>query len=309
MTDASASLDTLRVSATGHGANYLPEYYARDRGLFVAAGLDVPYRWCDPWTGVLDDLESGAADVVLGGLWVPAMYAGSSRELVSIGQINARFPKVVLTREEIPDFDWPALSHKTVLVAGAGGTAPFEFPAGLIREAGVELVGTRFARDLSGEMYSELWRAGLGDAYMTDLFTGVTLKHAGHGHIALRMAERGGEMPNSVYYVRRDRLEELREPLTRFMAVISEAMALLSGSDDLEDAIAVAVDHWPDSPRVVLEEIVREMAANGTWSSSVIDDDACARWIRILGEAGLLLGDVAVEDISDTSITDAVVRS
>ena len=309
MTAATNPRDTLRLSATAHGANYLPEYYARERGLFAQVGLDVPDRPCDPWTGVLDDLESGAADVALGGLWVPAMYAGSSRRLVAFAQVNARFPMVVLTHEPVPGFDWSWLSHKTVLVPGIGGTAPYEFTAGLIREARVELVGTRFSRDLGGGMLSDLWRAGLGDAFVTDLLTAGALVDAGHGHVAIRLAEVGGVMPNSVYYVKAERLEELRERLIRFTGALGSAMSTLARGAQTDDAVALAEDHWPGLAPGVVAGVVREFVANGTWATSVIDEVAAARWIRILGEAGLLLGNVRPSDILDPSIAEAAVQA
>lgn len=68
---------TLNISATAHGLNYLPQYYADHLGLFAERGLTVTATAKDPWTGVLDDLDSGAADIALGGLWVPAMYSGT----------------------------------------------------------------------------------------------------------------------------------------------------------------------------------------------------------------------------------------
>ena len=45
---------------------------------------------------MIDDLESGAADLALGGLWVPAMYAGSARELTVVCQLNHQFPMGIL---------------------------------------------------------------------------------------------------------------------------------------------------------------------------------------------------------------------
>jgi NitT/TauT family transport system substrate-binding protein len=158
-------------------------------------------------------------------------------------------------------------------------------------------------------MLSELWRAGLGDAFVTDLLTAATLTHDGLGHVALRLAERGGVMPNSVYYVQRERLEELREPLTRFMGAIGSAMAILSSGEQTRDAVELAGAHWPELPLPVLETVVREFITNGTWSSSVVSAEACSRWIRILGEAGLLLGNVEPTDISDPSIAQAAVTA
>ncbi len=207
-------MTTLHISATGKGLNYLPEYYALANGLFQAVDLDVTAVACDPWTGVLDDLESGAADVALGGLWVPAMYATSNRALTVFGQLNHQFPMAVVTREAVPAFGWDYLTGKTVLAPGAGGSAPYEFTAGLMREAGVDPRNTRFVRDLSTAMLVELFTAGLGDAIIVDLLTATTLHANGTGHIPARHINLGGIMPNSVYYCKTDRLDELAPTLT-----------------------------------------------------------------------------------------------
>ena len=99
-------MDRLVISATQHGVNYLPEYYAAAQGWFEELGLTVAAEPRDPWTGVLDDLADGSADLALGGLWGPAMYAGMGRDLVAVGQLNARFPMAVVTREPVEGFEW-----------------------------------------------------------------------------------------------------------------------------------------------------------------------------------------------------------
>ena len=117
-------METLKIAATANGVNYLPEYLADAAGLFADAGLVVETTPKDPWTGVIDDLESGAADLALGGLWVPAMYAGSSRELTVVCQLNHQFPMGILLREPTPDFQLSDLVGKALLAPGAGGSAP-----------------------------------------------------------------------------------------------------------------------------------------------------------------------------------------
>ena len=100
-------MDTLNVSATGNGLNYLPEYVADAGGLFAARGLAVRAKACDPWTGVLDDLDSGAADLALGGLWVPAMYVGTPRQLDVVGQLNHHFADLKYVK--LVGVAWPPL--------------------------------------------------------------------------------------------------------------------------------------------------------------------------------------------------------
>lgn len=123
-------MDKLTVSATANGLNYLPEYLADQEGLFHDAGLEVTAAARDPWTGVLDDLETGRADIALGGLWVPAMYAYSERELSVVCQLNHQFPMAIAIRNggDSTDFALEDLLGKVVLAPGAGGSAPTSSP-------------------------------------------------------------------------------------------------------------------------------------------------------------------------------------
>lgn len=295
---------TLKITATSHGHNYLPEYFARATGGFARRGLTVDSWARDPWTGVVDDLDSGAADLVLGGLWVPAMYAGLGRDLVAVGQVNARFSKVLVTREPVSGFDWNWIAGRTILAPGAGGTAPYEFTAGLIRDAGVDPATARFVRDLSTAMLGELFEHGLGDAIIVDTFTATRMGLRGLGHPTFRMAVPSGPMPNSVYYTYRDRLPGLHERLVPFLAAIQEAMDAITGG---ADTAAVLAEHWPEVPAEALQQATAELIADGTWETVRIDPDAANRWIAILRDAGLVVTDVDFGQlVADGALSEAV---
>jgi NitT/TauT family transport system substrate-binding protein len=297
-------VEDLRITATGHGLNYLPEYLATATGGFARRNLTVTAQARDPWTGVLSDLADGTADVALGGLWVPAMYAGKTRGLVAVGQLNARFPMVVLTRQAEPDFSWVWMKGRTVLAPGAGGSAPYEFTAGLMRETGATPSDSRFVRDLSTDMLVELFDHGLGDALIVDLLTGTRLEQAGVGHIACRLAEVGGPMPNSVYYVRRDRLDGLFDRLVSLLGGILAAMAELTSGTAATDELTAS--HWPDVPPAALRAATAELSANGTWAGIRIEPAASDRWVSILRDAGLVDGPVSYDKLVDARVMDAV---
>ncbi|GAB2570897.1 ABC transporter substrate-binding protein [Microlunatus antarcticus] len=292
---------SLSVSATSHGQNYLPLYYAEAAGLFAARGLEVRVWDRDPWTEVLDDLASGEADVVLGGLWVPAMYAGRGRELVTVGQINARFSKTVITREPVADFDWSWITGRTVLVPGAGGTAPYEFTAGLIRAAGVDPASARFVRDLSGPMLTELFLGGHGDAMVVDAFSAAKLSTAGLVHQTYRLAGPGGVMPNSVFYTDPERLDPLLAPLTAFLAALQEAMDAINAGAATAGLLA---EHWPGATEAARAAATAELVENGTWESVVVDEAACNRWMDILREGGLVSTAADYSSLVDTRAVD-----
>jgi NitT/TauT family transport system substrate-binding protein len=291
-------MDTLTVSATANGLNYLPEYVADAAGLLAARGLAVQARACDPWTGVLDDLESGAADLALGGLWVPAMYAGTPRRLTVVGQLNHRFPMTIVARDPAvpPGLAW--LAGRTGLAPGAGGSAPYEFTAGLIREAGLDPYSTRWVRDLSTAMLTGLFRAGLGDAIILDLVSAMELEADGSGTIVFRHLDAGGVMPNSVYYCRTDRADELSDRIGRFTDAIAEGMQLIVSGQAAEAIDKVIAVRWPGKDPALLRRAAEEMARAGVWDSAVIDRGASDRWMRILAEAGLVTQAPTLEELT-----------
>ncbi len=299
-------MDVLRIAATARVLNYLPEYYADTTGLFAARGLQVHAEPREPWTRVLDDLESGAADIALCGLWVPAMFAGLKREVTVVGQLNARCPMAIVTREPVESFSWSWLAGRTVLVPGFTGTVPYVFTAGLIREAGGNPADTRFVRDLSRELLLELYTGGIGDAIIVDLLTATKLVHDGHGVITCPLAEAGGTMSNSVYCVRPDRLEALREPLGSFLSAIGAAMGALVEADPADaDVAALLGTTFPDADPDVLREATAAMMANGTWEGVRIDRAGCERMSTMMFDAGLALRPASYDEL----VTDVVLDS
>lgn len=290
-------MDTLKISATANGLNYLPEYVADQGGLFAERGLAVTATACDPWTGVLDDIESGAADLALGGLWVPAMYAGTPRKLSVVGQLNHMFPMTIVSRTETAPITLDQLAGKVVLAPGAGGSAPYEFTAGLIREAGFDVSKTRFVRDLSTAMLIELYQGGLGDAIILDLVSAEELVAAGGGTIVFRHLQSGGVMPNSVYYCLSERVDELNDRVERFMDGIAAAMTRITSHEADAEIEAVLAARWPGKDTALLRRAADEMAAGGVWDSAVVDRDASDRWMKILFDGGLTTHTPSLEEL------------
>lgn len=295
----------LNISATAHAPNYLPQYYADALGLFADRGLHVSATAKDPWTGVLDDLDSGAADVALGGLWVPAMYWNTPRALTVFAQVNHQFPKALVTRTPRTDFSWSELVGTTVLAPGIGGSAPYAFTAGLVREAGVDPASITFLRDLSTPMFIELFEAGLGDAIVLDLVNAEVLQDNGTGYIAEEYTETGGMGPNSVYYCRSDRFAELSERLVAFTAALEESMQLMK-SVDLADLYPLLAQHWPDTPAVPLRKACARMLGSHTWDTARIDPAATERWMRILLDERMIRHAPTFEELVDTTIVDQI---
>jgi NitT/TauT family transport system substrate-binding protein len=171
-----------------------------------------------------------------------------------------------------------------------------------MRESGADPAATRFVRDLSTDLLAELFGQGLGDAMVADLMTALQLRARGAGHLSYHLADVGGVMPNSVYYVRRARLPELHDRLVALLGGVREGMAALVGVGADRSVLA---EEWPDLPVDVLSEAAALVCANGTWSGVGIDPDACLRWLGMLRERGLA-PDAQYGDLGDTAALDAL---
>ena len=134
-------------------------------------------------------------------------------------------------------------------------------------------------------MLVELYQAGLGDGIIADLGTATELEAAGHGTIVFRHLDSGGLMPNSVYYCRTDRVEELRDRLTRFVDAIAEAMRMTHdtrpGPARRHPGRALA-----DQGSRTDGSVVDALATSRVWETVAIDDAASDRWMRILADEG-----------------------
>jgi NitT/TauT family transport system substrate-binding protein len=170
-----------------------------------------------------------------------------------------------------------------------------------MRESGCDPGAVKFVRDLSSELLRELYEDGLGDAIVADPLTATKLRMSRQGYLSCHLADVGGVMPNSVYYARRDRLEELRDRLAALLGGIDEAMAALTAGAATDE---VCTAEWPDGPRDALAETAAYLASNQTWSGVRIAEAGSERWFSMLRERGLAGSAATYEALVDHTALD-----
>ena len=294
------------IAATAHSPNYLPQYLAEELGYFSDEGLSVTEIMCDPWTDALDLLFSDRADAVLGGAWLCALYYHHVRPLPIFAQINGRYPLALLTRHKpTEEFDWTSLRGKVVLVPSSGGAAAYMMFAGLLRQAGVEPSELTILRDLSHEMYADLFAGGMGDAIVTYMVNARHLVADGHAHLAVSLADVSGPIPNSVYYTLPERLQR-SDAAKRFTRAIHRASVWIARSGVAgKEVQAVLAKQWPDEDRKQLGEIVKEFNTSGLWADGVrVTRAALEHWQHLLVQGGFLKSPISYEELVDSGPAD-----
>ncbi|MGC9369940.1 MAG: ABC transporter substrate-binding protein [Paracoccaceae bacterium] len=294
----------FRIAATQVSPNYLPEYLADELGYFADEDLAVSILAPEPWTLVLDLLGEDRADAVLGGAWLPPIYRRVKTYRI-FAQLNARYPLALVTREPLKNGSWDSLRGGVVIVPSSGGPAAYMMFTGLLREAGIDPASFTFLRDLSHELYADLFAAGLGDAIVTYMLPARRLVAGGHGVLATSLDAVSGPMPNSVYYTTEEVLSRDDRP-QRFTRALHRAMRWIEANGtDNAPVRAVLRKKWPEEDPERLENIVRAFADNGLWRGGVaVDRAALHRWQRFIAEAGLLSEPVPFGGLVDTRQVD-----
>src|SRR6266536_2165483 len=157
--------DTVRIAATGAGISYFPEFVARELGFYADEGLDVQVQVIGNGPGVPVSVASGAADIGLGGSWLPVMYRGRLASFYPFAQVCIRSPAVLLARTPRPGFAWPDLIGEAVVIPSGSPGASLLINHTL-RSEGIDPGQVAFIQDFLAEEAGPLFSGGLADYYV-----------------------------------------------------------------------------------------------------------------------------------------------
>jgi NitT/TauT family transport system substrate-binding protein len=287
-------MDKYHVSATGHSLNYLPEYVAGWNGYFADEGLAYSVSVPKPWDQVLDDLNSGAAQAALGGIWVPSMYRGRSTSYTPFAKVSGRAPLALLGRESPDAFTWESLIGRVVLMKGSNGASVGLYLKMVLRENGIDPNSVRYVQDLDGVMLGELFLGGLGDYLFIDQLSAAHLAKTSDTSIVFAAAAQGGDIPWSVYYAPGP-LNGERPLHARFARAISRGMEWLQERDP--DQYAEQLQQaFPGKDPEILAALAREFKDHGMWQNARIERESYDRWQVGIRDGHLIDEPIVLDD-------------
>lgn len=291
-------MEPFRISATGHSLNYLPEYVAARQGFFAAEGLAVSATVPTPWDKVLKELESGEADAVIGGIWVPAMHHGRGVAYTPFAQMAARAPLAIIGRERPEDFAWASMRGKVVSMKGSTGASAGLFIKMLLAENGVDPRDVGFVQDLDGALLTRVFRSGMGDYLVVDYPSALAVEAAGGGHVVAPLVVTGGAVPWSVYYALGDAEAARLDRHARFVRALKRGMdwVLEREADTYRDFLAETFPRFAPDLLVKLTDIYR---AHGMWTGPRIDPAGYARWQKGIAAGHLIDAPIPYDELID----------
>lgn len=296
-------MDKLHVSATSVAMNYLPEYLAVELGYFRDADLEVTSEAPADWTQVLRDIDSGRAQIALGGIWVPSIYKYRVKSYFAFAKVTSRFSSLLLAREPArpEDFKWTDLEGKTVLIPGSGGASGGMYIPCCAKEGGADPAKINVIYDFAGDVMTRCFLGGWGDVISLMAHAAAPIVEAGKAHIIADSTVWNKSVPWSVYYSTAEFYEDPGrvDLLGRFAAGLQRGVDWLLGHD-AADCADLLVRKWPGVPAEAAVETINMLRRQGMWDASVrIKEDELERWENFMVDTHVIDRPLAYEEIVD----------
>jgi len=292
-------VEKFKVAATGLSMNYMPEYLASEHGFFEEEGVEVDAYRPNPWVQGLEDINTGKADVVLGGIWVPVMYHGHIKDYMSIAKIASKCPLYIISKEKSNTFNWKSLENKRVLVSGGDGASHYIMTAGSAKQGGADVSKIRFIHDFSTAMICELFEGGFGDFIVVQPDMAQRMIEESKGYFFCDLATKGSQIPWSVYYGRPKRIQENFVGFEKFTAGLQRGTTFLLENGGVA-CQSIIEKYWP---HISVDEGIKTIdrfIQQGMWTPSVkIMENELLRW-----QDFLVLGDVLDQPILYDHLVD-----
>ena len=277
---------TIRVTASGAGISYFPEFLSRHLGFFEDQGLVLEVDVAGHGPFMTRALDSGEADIALGGVWRPLMYRGRLSTYWVFAQLCARCPTVLVGKGESDSFQWSDLEGKAVLVPD-GAPSPWMLLGSVLQRTNIKLDHVQFIQDFMTSEATDLFRGGLADFFLTGPPVSTALVDAGIGHVVATLADEAGDIPWSVYYARREWLDHPDNLGGRFNLGLEQGLDWVQTHDPGE-VLDLYAQHFPNLDPEVAAQAVRDCRDLGIYPTTAeVSAPSLARWQPIIKNYGL----------------------
>jgi NitT/TauT family transport system substrate-binding protein len=258
-TAQAAAKVTVAVSTAPIEPNHHYFLYAKTRGFYQEAGLDVDIRSIQGDVNTIRAVIAGDADVGTVGAYSALSAANAGARIKSIGSFTPHFDSHIGARKGIDNLK--DLEGKSFAVSGIGNIAQVG-PMLCIEAAGGDPNKVNWVTVGSGSARIQGLIAG---AYQATAFNTVYVKRITSYDFLHVIADQAKILPSFIYTweVVSPSILAKKELLTKF--AIATARGAKWGMENPSEAIKITADYLPEAPKDEVEFQVNTYARNKHW--------------------------------------------
>lgn len=257
-------LKNVKVGEVTHSIFYAPQYVAHSLGYFEEEGLDVEIILTAGADKVTAAVLSG--DVQIGFCGSEATIyiynQGEKDYLVNFAGLTKKDGSFLVARNK-NKFKLEDLKGKHIIGGREGGMPAMTLEYAL-NNNGVKSKETNIDTSIDFASMSGAFIGGTGDYVALFEPTASELEKQGYGHIVASIGKLGGDVPYTVYNVRKSYIEKNPDVIKGFTKAIQKGLDYVHKHTSKEIA-EIIKDYFPDTKEEELEEIVQRYKDIDSW--------------------------------------------
>lgn len=287
----------IKLAEVTHSVFYTPMYVAIEKGYFQEQNINIELLLTPGADKVSAAVLSSDADIGFAGAESAMyIYQGNKDNYLKIfGGLTKRDGQFIISRNN-SEFDWNELKGKEILVGRKSGMPALNF-INALKNAGISEQDVNINYSVDFASLSGAFIGGEGD-YVNLFEPNATLiENEGFGYVATSIGKKSGEFPYTVFYAKKDYVDNNKALLKKFNKAIEKGLEFVREQDSKTIANVIS-NQFPDTNVDDLEKMIKRYKENDCWlSNTFISEILFNNLNNFLKENKLLEQNVSYNDL------------
>lgn len=299
------------LNEVAHSIFYAPMYVAIENGYFEDEGIDLELVCGFGADKVMTAVLSNEADIGFMGseASIYTYNEGANDYVINFAQLTQRAGNFLVSRTELPDFQWTDLKNSLVLGGRKGGMPQMVFEY-ILKQNGLNPeTDLSINQNINFGSTAAAFSEGQGDFTVEFEPHATTLESAQKGYVVASLGEDSGYVPYTAFCAKGSYIEEHPDIIQHFTNALQKGMDYVNSHTPAEIAKIIA-PQFPETDLETITTIVTRYHNQDTWKTDLIFEEESFDLLQdILDSAGELSKRALYDDLVITDFAEKAVRT
>lgn len=299
-------LTKVTLNEVAHSIFYAPQYVAIEEGYFVEEGIKLELVTGFGADKVMAAVLSGDADIGFMGSEssIYAYQQGANDKVVNFAQLTQRAGNFLVSREQMPEFQWEDLKGKDILGGRKGGMPEMVFEY-ILKQHGMDPdKDMNIDRSIDFGSTAAAFSGGQGEFSVEFEPSATALEKEGTGYVVASCGVESGYVPYTAYSAKESYMKENPQIIQGFTNALQKGMDYVN-THTSEEIARIIQPQFKENDLDTIMTIVKRYQEQDTWKENLIFEQESFELLEdILDSAGELEKRVPYEELVNTDFAE-----
>ena len=299
-------LTKVTLNEVAHSIFYAPQYVAIEEGYFVEEGIKLELVTGFGADKVMAAVLSGDADIGFMGSEssIYAYQQGANDKVVNFAQLTQRAGNFLVSREQMPEFQWEDLKGKDILGGRKGGMPEMVFEY-ILKQHGMDPdKDMNIDRSIDFGSTAAAFSGGQGEFSVEFEPSATALEKEGTGYVVASCGVESGYVPYTAYSAKESYMKENPQIIQGFTDALQKGMDYVN-THTPEEIARIIQPQFKENDLDTIMTIVKRYQEQDTWKENLIFEQESFELLEdILDSAGELEERVPYEELVNTDFAE-----